>query len=109
MNISEQGKEYRLNLRTKQCNVSTLTRPFRYIGVPPDAKFVFEATIGAAGVAGESLVVETFVGKFNDSCKKYRLFKKDKLNKVRLTERIFLRVYKYNLNYSLKNHVTDMA
>lgn len=67
--FSPQGKEYRLNLRTKQCNVSALTSPFRYIGVPPDAKFVFEAEIGAAGVVGESLVADTFIGKFEDGCK----------------------------------------
>lgn len=37
--------------------------------MPPDAKFVFEATIGAAGVAGESLVATTFIGKFEDQGK----------------------------------------
>ena len=59
-----QKKEYRLNLRTKQCNVTDLDRPFRYIGIPPDAKFFFEAEVGAAGVPGESLVATNFYGKF---------------------------------------------
>lgn len=56
------GKEYRLNLKTRQCNVTALTRPFRPFGVPPMANFTGEATIGAAGIAGENVVIENFNG-----------------------------------------------
>ncbi|XP_063425525.1 mammalian ependymin-related protein 1-like [Mytilus trossulus] len=54
------GKEYRLNLKTRKCNVTSLLRPFRPYGVPPNAQFDGSATIGAAGVPGESLVVENW-------------------------------------------------
>ena len=54
------GKEYRLNIKTRKCNVTALTRPFRPYGVPPGAQFDGSATIGAAGIPGESLVVENW-------------------------------------------------
>ncbi|KAL4237795.1 Mammalian ependymin-related protein 1 [Mactra antiquata] len=59
-------REYRFNLKTRKCNVTTLMRPFRPFGVPPFAKFVFEAEIGAAGVPGESLIAQTWDGEFED-------------------------------------------
>ncbi|XP_045169094.1 mammalian ependymin-related protein 1-like [Mercenaria mercenaria] len=59
-------REYKFNLKTKQCNVTTLMRPFRPFGVPPFAKFLFEAEIGAAGVPGESLIAQTWDGEFED-------------------------------------------
>lgn len=62
--ILSQGKEYKINLKTRQCNVTALTRPFRPFGVPREAKFDGEATIGAAGVPGESLTVVNFNGTF---------------------------------------------
>ncbi|WAR18769.1 EPDR1-like protein [Mya arenaria] len=59
-------REYKLNLKTRQCNVTDLMRPFRPFGVPPFAKFVFEAEIGAAGIPGESLIAQTWDGEFED-------------------------------------------
>jgi len=44
-------------------------RPFRPFGVPPFAKFLFEAEVGAAGVPGESLIAQTWDGEFEDKCK----------------------------------------
>ncbi|KAL4237799.1 Mammalian ependymin-related protein 1 [Mactra antiquata] len=66
LHLHNVGMEYRLNLRTKQCNVTKLTRPFRYIGVPDNAHFLFEAEIGAAQVPDEHLTAKTFDGKFED-------------------------------------------
>ncbi|OWF37119.1 mammalian ependymin-related protein 1-like [Mizuhopecten yessoensis] len=63
------GKEYRLNLKTKKCNVTNLTRPFRPFGVPPEGQFEFSATIGAAGVPGEYMVVNNFYGNFTDGAR----------------------------------------
>lgn len=40
--------------------MTSLTRPFRPYGVPPNAQFDGSATIGAAGVPGESLVIENW-------------------------------------------------
>ncbi|XP_052770211.1 mammalian ependymin-related protein 1-like [Mya arenaria] len=61
--------EYRLNLRTKQCNVTRLDRPFRFLGVPLDAKFLFEAEIGAAGIPAEHLLTDTWYGTFEDGAR----------------------------------------
>merc|ERR1719315_204486 len=63
------GKQYTFNLKTRKCNVTTLTRPFRGFGVPPFAKFLFEAEIGAAGVPGESIIAQTFDGEFRDQAR----------------------------------------
>jgi hypothetical protein len=67
--ISSKGKEYRFNLKTRQCNVTALTRPFRPFGVPPNANFTGEATIGAAGIPGENVIIENFDGAFSDGDK----------------------------------------
>ena len=61
-----QGKEYKLNLKTRQCNVTDLMRPFRPFGLPPFAKFLFEATIGAASVPGEHTIVQSWGGEFEN-------------------------------------------
>jgi hypothetical protein len=39
-----------LNFKTRKCNVTAITHPFRPAGVPPEAMFDGSATIGAAGV-----------------------------------------------------------
>ena len=67
-----QGMEYKLNLKTKQCTVSPLNRPFRPFGVPPFAKFVYEATIGAAAIPGEHTVVQVWGGEFENKGKEKR-------------------------------------
>ncbi|KAK3611474.1 hypothetical protein CHS0354_032755, partial [Potamilus streckersoni] len=59
------GKEYRLNLRTKKCNVTELTRPFRPFEVPADATFGGEALIGLAGFPNENLIAVLWDGKFD--------------------------------------------
>lgn len=53
-------KEYRINLQTRQCNVSALTSPFRPFGVPAGAKFTGFATIGAAGISGQFMNVQSW-------------------------------------------------
>jgi hypothetical protein len=55
-----------LNFKTRKCNVTAITHPFRPAGVPPEAMFDGSATIGAAGVPGESVVVENFSGQRED-------------------------------------------
>ena len=58
--ISLQNKNYTLNLRTKNCTLTPLTRPFRYRGVHPNAKFDGIFNIGAVGVPGESVAVQAW-------------------------------------------------
>ncbi|XP_061173415.1 mammalian ependymin-related protein 1-like [Saccostrea echinata] len=63
------GKEYRLNLKTRQCNVTTITHTFRPYGVPREANFTGEATIGAAGIPGENVAILNFAGQYQDGTK----------------------------------------
>ncbi|XP_064603339.1 mammalian ependymin-related protein 1-like [Liolophura sinensis] len=42
------GIAYRLNLRTRVCNVTALSSPFRRVGIPTFAKFRGEGYIGAS-------------------------------------------------------------
>ncbi|XP_045214320.1 uncharacterized protein LOC123564650 [Mercenaria mercenaria] len=65
------GTEYRLNLRTKQCNVTKMTRPFRPIGVPLDARFLYEAEFGAAQIPSEHITTLFFDGKSQDGAQYY--------------------------------------
>ena len=46
--------------------MTAITHPFRPAGVPPEAMFDGSATIGAAGVPGEYVVVENFSGQRED-------------------------------------------
>ncbi|KAH3845975.1 mammalian ependymin-related protein 1-like [Dreissena polymorpha] len=66
LHLHNVGVEYVLNLRTKKCNITRNSDPFRTIGIPPDARFVFEATIGAAGIPSEYLIATTWEGSFPD-------------------------------------------
>lgn len=55
-----QNKNYSVNLKTRKCEVSALTRPFRYRGVYPQAKFDGIFNIGAVGVSGEVVAVQAW-------------------------------------------------
>ena len=61
-----QNKEYRLNLKTKKCNVTTPRHPFFETGVPKGSKFLFEATAGAVGLPNESLIAQNWDITFSD-------------------------------------------
>jgi len=63
LRLHEQNIEYRVDRSTKKCNITTPRRPFFPIGVPPDAKFIGEGVIGAAGIPGEAVTVATFGGQ----------------------------------------------
>lgn len=47
-------------MKTRKCEVSALTRPFRYRGVYPQAKFDGIFNIGAVGVSGEVVAVQAW-------------------------------------------------
>ncbi|XP_041354557.1 mammalian ependymin-related protein 1-like [Gigantopelta aegis] len=55
--------EYSLNLKTRKCNVTTLTRPFVPMAVPLDARYLTSVTIGASGLPDEHLSLHIFDGK----------------------------------------------
>merc|ERR1711860_55238 len=62
-------KQYTINLRTNQCNVTAITHPFRRIGIPSGAKFRFENEVGASQIAGEHMTVQGWDGTFEDGAK----------------------------------------
>ncbi|VDI66667.1 Hypothetical predicted protein [Mytilus galloprovincialis] len=54
------NKKYIVNLKTRQCNVSTVTMPFRPLGVPVGATFTGYSTLGASGLQGQFLNVASW-------------------------------------------------
>ncbi|ESO90085.1 hypothetical protein LOTGIDRAFT_233898 [Lottia gigantea] len=62
--LYREGVEYRLNLRTKVCNVTTLTRHFVPIGFPPNANFSDSFVIGISGFQDEEVSAISFDGVF---------------------------------------------
>ncbi|RUS86543.1 hypothetical protein EGW08_005682 [Elysia chlorotica] len=57
------NKEYRINLKLKNCTVSALTRPFIHFGLPPDAKYMGTANIGPVNFPDEHATVILFEGE----------------------------------------------
>ena len=57
---------YRLNLRTKMCEKFKLTEPFRYFGVPDDARFDEDRIIGSLAAPGAGLEVARYEGETTD-------------------------------------------
>ncbi|KAI8486651.1 Mammalian ependymin- protein 1 [Branchiostoma belcheri] len=51
------GKEYRFNLRTKQCETRELNYPFRPIEIPMNANHFGDFTVGTKGAPHEGVVV----------------------------------------------------
>ncbi|MCI3311122.1 hypothetical protein MP969_26075, partial [Escherichia coli] len=55
--------EYRLNLRDRKCNVTTLSRPFIPFGVPPFAHYDGQGNVGPVNIANEHVTVILFSGE----------------------------------------------
>ncbi|XP_013400489.1 mammalian ependymin-related protein 1-like [Lingula anatina] len=68
--LHNEGMEYRLNLKTKMCNVTALTRPFRKIGIPANAKSGGEAYIGSS-VANDGVLVSLWSETTEQGAKYY--------------------------------------
>lgn len=60
-------------MRTRKCNVTTITRPWYPFGVPPDARYDHEVVIGPVNIPNEHVAVITFSGKTPD-CETLLLF-----------------------------------
>ncbi|ESO90087.1 hypothetical protein LOTGIDRAFT_233900 [Lottia gigantea] len=57
------GIEYRFNLRTRKCNVTTISKTFIPFSVPGFAKFAGQGNIGVAGFTNEHVDIQLFEGK----------------------------------------------
>ncbi|XP_045187674.1 mammalian ependymin-related protein 1-like [Mercenaria mercenaria] len=71
LTLYREMKEYRVNLRTKKCNVTTVNHPFRVKGVPAGAKFLFEGVIGASNIQYEHFTAVTFGGEYTTDHVRY--------------------------------------
>ena len=73
-NFRFQNKRFSINLRTNQCNVSSIDRPFHYRGVHPDARFEQTVALGAPALFGEYLQAGIFAANETDGtfCFSYR-------------------------------------
>ncbi|MCI3311125.1 hypothetical protein MP969_26095, partial [Escherichia coli] len=56
--------EYRVDLHTRKCNVTAPRRPWFPIGVPPEARFAGEGTLGVVGQPNEQVTIAFFNGNF---------------------------------------------
>ncbi|XP_070576379.1 mammalian ependymin-related protein 1-like [Ptychodera flava] len=61
--LYQEGKEYKLNMKTKECKVIDLTRPFRPVRVPNNATFYGETTIGSLAAEGAGVIVQLWEGQ----------------------------------------------
>lgn len=61
-----QGVEYRYDYITQQCTQREIDRPFRPIGVPPNATSYGQLYIGTSGDPEAGLLVDIFGGEFGE-------------------------------------------
>ncbi|XP_035826505.1 mammalian ependymin-related protein 1-like [Aplysia californica] len=62
-----QNKEYKINLKARNCTVGALTRPFIHFGIPPDAKYTGTANVGPVNIPDEHATVILFEGTDRES------------------------------------------
>ncbi|XP_060072819.1 uncharacterized protein LOC132552649 [Ylistrum balloti] len=61
LSLFNENKRYMINMKTRQCNVSSINRPFRHRGVPPNAQFTNAFTLGSVALPGQGLSVQSFI------------------------------------------------
>ncbi|KAK6182223.1 hypothetical protein SNE40_009952 [Patella caerulea] len=64
LRLFNERKEYRVNLRTRTCNVTAFTRPFIDVGLPANATFTDSFVIGLAGLPNEHVTAAIFEGSY---------------------------------------------
>merc|ERR1712179_610810 len=69
LHLYNENKEYRVDLRTKKCNVTTPRHPFFETHVPMGSSFLFEAEVGPSQVPGEHLTAQNWEIKFSDGAR----------------------------------------
>ncbi|XP_060072811.1 mammalian ependymin-related protein 1-like [Ylistrum balloti] len=66
LDLYSTNQRYSINMRTRQCNVSVIDRPFRYRGVHPNAKFEQLVSLGITGFTGENIQLAIFSANETD-------------------------------------------
>lgn len=62
--LHQQQKQYRLNLKTRECVVEPITRPWRDISIPETAQSLGESFIGSGEIHNAGLLIHNWFGKF---------------------------------------------
>merc|ERR1711879_595804 len=57
------NKEYKIDLKNKNCTVGSLTRPFRPFGIPPEANYTGSANVGPVNIPDEHATIVLFEGR----------------------------------------------
>ncbi|XP_041351366.1 ependymin-like [Gigantopelta aegis] len=61
--LHNEGFEYSMNLRTRICNKTAITWPFRPYAVPPDANFRGTSVLGPSNLGRQHVTINIFDGK----------------------------------------------
>ncbi|XP_078672259.1 mammalian ependymin-related protein 1-like [Branchiostoma floridae x Branchiostoma belcheri] len=69
--LHEVGKEYKFNLRTKECAVSAIAEQFRPFEVPPNATSFGESYIGTGAFPGEGVLITLWGGEAEQPAGRY--------------------------------------
>ncbi|XP_076443031.1 mammalian ependymin-related protein 1-like [Babylonia areolata] len=64
--LFQNNREYRVNLKDKKCNTTTLSRPFIPAGVPPGAHYNGQAVVGPVNIPNEHISVIRFEGRSDE-------------------------------------------
>ncbi|XP_066282340.1 mammalian ependymin-related protein 1-like [Branchiostoma lanceolatum] len=71
---TEPGTEYRLNLKTKECEKREMSEPWREFQVPPNATFLGESYIGTGAVPGAGVLTELWAHTFESGDKYFGVY-----------------------------------
>ncbi|XP_076816802.1 mammalian ependymin-related protein 1-like [Clavelina lepadiformis] len=65
--LHHENKAYRVDLKTRKCNVSTIDRPFRLVEVPEQSQYIGESSIGSLEVPGAGVLLSTWFHMTHDT------------------------------------------
>ncbi|XP_035657336.1 mammalian ependymin-related protein 1-like [Branchiostoma floridae] len=71
---TEPGTEYRLNLKTKECQKREMSNAWRPFQVPPNSTFLGESYIGTGAVPGAGVLTELWSNTFEDGDKYFGVY-----------------------------------
>jgi hypothetical protein len=61
--LHQQHKQFRINLKTRECVVEPITRPWRDMSIPEEAHSLGESFIGSGEIVDAGLLVHNWFGK----------------------------------------------
>jgi hypothetical protein len=64
--LHDAGLEYRLNLKTRNCTITSISRPWVNFGIPDNATSLGESYIGSSAVPNANLLTTIWLNEFKD-------------------------------------------